>query len=555
MSLYQHGFEGNSDQNDNQNNGNPYSNNSQENQNGTYSSTSQDTTNQSTQGTSQNAYGTQSNYGTTGSYSSNQSSTGTTGSYGANQNGYGTSGYGTQGSYSSSQSSYGSSQSQYGTGSNYTGYNGGYNSGNTGSSYQPRKPKKNKNENSVGKKIAVAAAVALVFGVVGGAAFTGTNYLTSKALGTSSVTESSDGSSLTRSSTTLDSTAVSTATTVTDVSDIVENVMPSIVQVTNISVEEYRSYFGTYTQPTESAGSGIIISQDSDYLYIATNNHVVEGATTLTITFCDDNAVTAEVQGTDESTDLAVVKVRLSDISSETLSAIKVATIGSSDNLAVGSSAVVIGNALGYGQSVTTGVISALDREVSIETSSGTTITNLLIQTDAAVNPGNSGGALLNMNGEVIGIVSAKYSDTSVEGMGYAIPISSASDIIESLINGEEVTHDNEAVSETESGAYLGIYGMDINSQSASAYGLPVGVYVTQAIEGEAAANAGIEKGDVITSINGTAISSMTDIKEVLSTLNPGDTIQVTFADASRSYDEATTTVTLGDRSEAEVQQ
>ena len=414
----------------------------------------------------------------------------------------------------------------------------------------PRQPKQKKprKQHPFAKKVAGAAAIALVVGAVGGAAFTGTSYLAGKALPSqqSESNTSTSGTTLSRGSGNIDSTVVSNATTVTDVSDVVSNVMPAIVQVTNLSVEEYRSLFGTYTKPSQSAGSGIIISQDSDYIYIATNNHVVENATTLTITFVDGNAVTAEVQGTDPETDLGVVKVRLSDISSETMSAIKVATLGSSDNLSVGESAVVIGNALGYGQSVTTGVISGLDREVALQGDDGTIIKNKLIQTDAAVNPGNSGGALLNTNGEVVGIVSAKYSSTDVEGVGYAIPISSASSIIQSLMKGEEVNHEDE-VAQSGSGAYLGIYGMDINSESSIAYNIPVGVYVTQAIEGEAADQAGIRKGDVITAINDTSVSSMSALKSVLSGMNPGDSVKLTVCQVNKGYKQSQVDVVLGE--------
>nr|MCR4674599.1 S1C family serine protease [Lachnospiraceae bacterium] len=261
-----------------------------------------------------------------------------------------------------------------GSGDQEPNYGGGYNP------YQdPVKPKKPKKEHPFLKTLGKVVAIALVFGLVGGCAFEGASYFMSKKLGTSDET-SSTATTLTSNEGSVDSTATSSAITVTDVSDIAENVMPAIVQVTNMSIVEYRSWFGqNYQEESESAGSGIIISQDDTYLYIATNNHVVEGATTLTITFCDDTAVEAEIQGTDAQTDLAVVKVKVADIEEDTLSTIKVATLGSSDDLKVGSSAVVIGNALGYGQSVTTGVISALDREVSFENSDGSTYTQTLI--------------------------------------------------------------------------------------------------------------------------------------------------------------------------------
>ena len=446
--------------------------------------------------------------------------------------------------YESNDNGYGSSS--FGD-SNFTEHNYG------GSGYnpygEPVKPKKPKKERPWLKTLGKVVAIALVFGLVAGCAFQGASYLTSKALGTDESTATTTATTLTSSDDTVQATATSTATTVTDVSDIVENVMPAIVQVTNMSIVEYRSWFGqNYQEESESAGSGIIISQDDTYLYIATNNHVVEGATSLTITFCDDAAVEAEIQGTDAGTDLAVVKVKLADISEDTLSAIKVATIGSSDDLEVGSSAIVIGNALGYGQSVTTGVISALNREVTFENTDGSSYSQELIQTDAAVNPGNSGGALLNMNGEVIGIVSAKYSDTDVEGMGYAIPISTASSIIESLMAGESTSSDDSETEVSGNGAYLGIAGVDLDSQTAYQYNMPTGVYVAQVVSGSGSEAAGIVKGDVITAFNGTDITSMSELQTLLAECNPGDTVSVSVAQASNNYAITTVEVTLGEQ-------
>lgn len=403
---------------------------------------------------------------------------------------------------------------------------------------EPQKPKKPKKERPFLKKIGKVVAIALVFGLVAGAAFQGVNLATGKLTGTSSSSSSSSATSL-GTSNDIGTTATSTATTVTDVSDIVTNTMPAIVQVTAVSVTEYRSFFGSgQSYESESAGSGIIISQDDDYIYIATNNHVVSGASSLTITFADDSAVAAEIQGTDSSTDLAVVKVAMSDVDSSTLDSIAVATLGDSDSLQVGESAVVIGNALGYGQSVTTGVISALNREVELEAEDGTAITNELIQTDAAVNPGNSGGALLNMNGEVVGIVSAKYSDTDVEGMGYAIPITSAKTIIEQLMNGESVSDSSTSTGD----AYLGIAGVDVTAQfsrSASSELPSEGVYVYGVYTNTGAAEAGLSKGDVITAIDGNSISGMSDIQSYLATKSAGDTVTVTVSTASSSYSES----------------
>lgn len=442
----------------------------------------------------------------------------------------------------------------YTEGTSYTNTSGG---GDYNPYMDPKKPKKpKKSHKGFWKATAKFLAVAVAFGLVAGAAFAGGNYYASTKLEKEVEEELavSEATGVKTSEGVIDSTAVSTATTVTDVSDIVDNVMPAIVQVTNMSIVEYRNWFGQhYATESESAGSGIIISQDSDYLYIVTNNHVVEGANTLTITFVDDSAVEAQLQGTDPNTDLAIVKVSLSDIDSATLKEIKVASIGSSDDLKVGSSAVVIGNALGYGQSVTTGVISALNREVSFQNNDGSTYSQALIQTDAAVNPGNSGGALLNMNGEVVGIVSAKYSDTEVEGMGYAIPISTASTVIETLMSAqteEQVAENNEESTEdltpsNGNSAYLGIMGVDVDAVNAVQYHMPQGVYVARVISGTGADKAGLQKKDVITGLNGTQVKSMEELQQQLASFNAGDTVELTVARYADDYAEETIEVTL----------
>lgn len=393
--------------------------------------------------------------------------------------------------------------------------------------------------NGFGKKMIKVVAIALVFGLVAGAAFQGSYYVVGKLTGNEKVSADATETS-TGNKGEISSTAVSTATTVSDVSDIVDNVMPSIVAVTNISYSEYRNFFGgTQTYESESAGSGIIISQDDENLYIATNNHVVSGAESLTITFCDEKAVPATVKGTDASVDLAVVAVSLKDVEDSTKEAIKVATVGDSSKLTVGESAVVIGNALGYGQSVTTGVISALEREVQLQDESGKTIKNKLLQTDAAVNPGNSGGALLNMKGEVVGIVSAKYSDTSVEGMGYAIPISSAQSIIEGLITRQEVSEGD--------ASYFGIAGVDVTSDVSGQYDIPSGVYVTKVAANSGAGKAGIKKGDgdVITKFDGKEISSMEEISDMMQYISAGTKVKVTVAQSRNGYKETELEVTL----------
>ncbi len=405
---------------------------------------------------------------------------------------------------------------------------------------QPKKPKKG---GSFAAKLGRVAVIALVFGLVAGLSFQSVVIVSNKIVGNDTeieATATTDESETTDSEDSADATTVSTATATTittDVSEIAENVLPAIVQVTNVGLTEYQTFFGTVQQESTSAGSGIIISQDEDNIYIATNNHVVSGAETLTITFNDGEAVEGSIKGTDSSCDLAVVSVKIEDIPEDTLSAIKVATLGDSDSSVVGEAAIVIGNAMGYGTSVTTGIISALDREVSITDDSGNVVTNSLIQTDAAVNPGNSGGALLNTKGEVIGIVSAKLSDTTVEGMGYAIPISYAWDIIQQMI-------DNDVVSEFDA-SYLGIAGYDISSEESEQYDIPVGVYVKQVIEGSGAEKAGIEEEDVIVAFNGRTVTSVNTLNNIMQYISAGTTVEITVAKADQNYKEVTLEVTL----------
>lgn len=409
-----------------------------------------------------------------------------------------------------------------------------------------KRQKKTERNNGFGMKLAKCAALAAVFGLVAGGVFVGTGYLGMTKLG---VTKSgSDSKSVTVESTKITGTTTSTESTevgAIDVSGIVDEVMPSIVAITNMTEAQYRNFFGqVQNYESESAGSGIIIGQDNDYLYIVTNNHVVAGATSLTVCFVDDQTVTAEVKGTDSNSDLAVVSVKISDISGDTMKNIKVATMGDSDSVKVGESAIAIGNALGYGQSVTTGVISALDREVTLQDEgTGSTTTNALIQTDAAINPGNSGGALLNLQGEVIGINSAKYSDTAVEGMGYAIPIATAKPIIDDLIQ-------RETVDEAES-AYLGIAGADITEDVSKTYNMPRGIYVTKVVENSAADEAGIQKGDILTAFDGKKVSSMEGMQEMLRYYKAGEKIKVTVQQANNGqYEEKELEVTLGKKVE-----
>lgn len=396
-------------------------------------------------------------------------------------------------------------------------------------------------KNSFGSKLTKCAALALVFGVVGGTAFSGAGYFMNQALPVQSESVSdteestSDGSPVVVQPTSTASTVSSS-----DISGVVENVMPSIVAITSMTQQEVMSFFGQgQTMESESSGSGIIVNKDDKYLYIATNNHVVEGANTLTVQFSDDSTAPATVRGTAPGNDLAVVQVALSDLTEDTLGTVKVVAIGDSDKLAVGDAAIAIGNALGYGQSVTTGVISALGREVSMQDeSTGETISNSLIQTDAAINPGNSGGALLNESGEVIGINSSKYSDTQVEGMGFAIPMATAQPILEDLIANGKTT--------TTGTPYLGIYGVDVTSEVASNYHMPEGVYVAQVVDGGGAKEAGITAGMIITKVNDKEVGSMEELKSAINQYKVGDTVTLTVEVASgSSYQENQISVTL----------
>lgn len=493
-----------------------------------------------TQNNSQSAnYGSAQNYNQSAGYESIRNNSQSTG-YGTNPNNSQSAGYGSTRNNSQSYG-YGNQNGSYGTYGSNTGYqSNGANGTAYGSNPKPEKKKKERKPGGFGKQLAKCAALALVFGLVAGGVMTGVNYASGKVLGTTNA-GNVQASLTTGDDSTVQPTAISSSYVATDVSDIVDEVMPSIVAITNVSQTEYQSFWGqSKTYESTSCGSGIIVSQDKEYLYVATNNHVVEGANSLTVTFANDDTVSAEIKGTDPSTDLAVVKVALSSIKDDTMSAIKVATLGSSDTLKVGESCIAIGNALGYGQSVTTGVISALNREVSVsDSSSSTNYTAELIQTDAAINPGNSGGALLNTAGEVIGINSVKYSDTSVEGIGYAIPMDTAKPIIEELITKEKVDESNSA--------YLGIAGVDVTSDVAKTYNMPTGVYVAQVMEGAAAEQAGIQKGDIITKFDGKDVTSMEELSSNMQYYVAGTTVDVVIERSSNGqYEEQTISVTLG---------
>lgn len=356
----------------------------------------------------------------------------------------------------------------------------------------------------------------------------------------------------------------STAKGSLDVSEIVSEALPSIVSITTKSVQEVQNYFGMYgmygyapqqqEQEVEGSGSGIIVGKNDDELLIATNYHVVEGADTLSVAFTDGNAVEASVKGFDEERDLAVVSVSLDDVEDDTMDAISIANIGSSDDLKVGEQVVAIGNALGYGQSVTTGIVSAKNRRMD---SDNNTVTDgsddssdgvNLIQTDAAINPGNSGGALLNMEGEVVGINSAKLASTEVEGMGYAIAISDVTDILQNLMN--ETSRDK--LDDSEHGV-LGIEGSSVSSEAVQMYGIPAGVFVKQVTEGGAADKAGLKANSVITEFNGKAVSSTDQLIEYLSYYEPDEEVELTVqVPHGTSYKEETVKVTLDENTDAD---
>ena len=398
-------------------------------------------------------------------------------------------------------------------------------------------PKTKKNR-KVPKPVKLVCA-GVAFGLVASVTFQTGNYVGTKVFGTTTTNgktaktaQTVDGAKLTTSS---------SSTGTSDVATIAKNAMPSIVSITNMSVQEVQSFFGgTQQQESTSVGSGIIIGQTDSELLILTNNHVVEGNEKLTVSFVDNESVEANVKGTDSTKDLAVVAVKISDVKDSTMDEIAVATMGDSSKLEVGEQVVAIGNALGYGQSVTSGIVSATER--TLDGYEGGT----LIQTDAAINPGNSGGALLNSNGEVIGINTAKVATDSVEGMGYAIPISDASDTIQNLMNQETKTK----VSEAEQG-YLGIQGVDVSDESAKMYNMPTGVYISDVVKNGGAQQAGLTKGSVITGLEGTTISDMNSLKEQLQYYRVGDKVKVTVQVPGNNgeYTEKTVEVILGSKS------
>lgn len=404
----------------------------------------------------------------------------------------------------------------------YTTYQMG---GSTGSNTEPKKPKKH---GGYFRKAMVSVSLGLFFGLFAGIGFyavqQGTGML--KTDTDTAVVGEVASEAATESSQSTPQLATNVTYVESDVSDVVEKVMPAMVSIVNNFTETANVFGQQYTQEEAASGSGIIVGKTDDELLIVSNNHVVESADTLTVTFIDGSEAQAQVKGLDSDMDLAVIAVSLNDLSDDTKNAITVATLGSSDDLKLGEPVIAIGNALGYGQSVTNGIVSALNREITLENGStglenGSTGT--FIQTNAAINPGNSGGALLNMNGEVIGINSNKIGGTAVEGMGYAIPITSASPIIADLMERQTRTK----VAEDEVG-YIGISLQEVTSQISQMYNMPEGIYVVSVEEGSAAANAGIMKGDIITKFDGSSISSYSDLQKMLQYYAAGDSVTIT---------------------------
>ena len=452
---------------------------------------------------------------------------------------------------------------------------------------ESKKPNRSgKKLNGQGRKFGTVVATAVVFGLVASAVFQGTNYVGSKLnpQGKKSVqVQSTQTISQNKSSDSEESVSGSTEGT-SSVSQVAQNAMPSIVSIVGVSVQEIPQiyqYFGYgQQQETQSSGSGIIVGQNDTELLIATNNHVVSGTNSLTVCFTNQDgsavtgngdvektsaegesgstnqdgqdsslddvqsgAVSAQIKGTDADNDLAVISVKLEDIPEDVLSEIKVATIGDSDSLQMGEQVVAIGNALGYGQSVTSGYVSALNRQVSSDDTDGT-----FIQTDAAINPGNSGGALLNMKGELIGINSAKIASDEVEGMGFAIPISKAEPILDEMMNQET----RYKVEDEDKAAYIGITCENVTSDVNQMYGIPQGVYVDTVVEGGPAEEAGIKKGDVITKIDGTAIDAYKDLVDRLEYYEAGETVELeVYRAQDGEYNAQKISVTLGAKKDA----
>lgn len=437
----------------------------------------------------------------------------------------------------------------------YSGYQPYYMPENTPQGTEPVK-KQEKKKGGFVKKAAAVIALGAFFGVSAGASFYAVRYAADK-LGVvaQEETEKPSDKIVMAGSDSAQANVVSqdggmvnmtagagTATTVTDVSGVVEKVMPSVVSITNTYVETQQDFFGQIRQSEQQAGgSGIIVGKSDTELLIATNNHVVADTDSLKVQFIDGEEVEAQVKGTDSPKDLAVIAVQLKDIKSSTLGSISIAELGDSDSLKVGEGTIAIGNALGYGQSVTTGVVSAVNREVKVDSVEGT-----FIQTDAAINPGNSGGALLNMEGQVIGINSNKIGGSVVEGMGYAIPISFARPIIEDLM-----TKTTRVKVEDAQKGFLGISGVNVTDDAANVYNMPKGIMIAQVYSGTGAEAAGLVKGNIITKFDGSSVSSMEELQKMLGYYAAGTTVEVTVMEGSPDgWAEKVVEVTLGERQE-----
>ena len=402
-----------------------------------------------------------------------------------------------------------------------------------------------KKNSGVAKKAAAVTAAAVLFGVVAGGVMTGVNLVGSRLVGlygntvTAETAAQESSESVPQTTTAQTSESATAVSSSTNIENIVEQAMPSVVAINDTMTVEQRNFFGMpQTYQATSSGSGIIVAQSDTELLIATNNHVVSGATDLEVTFTDDTAVSAAIKGTDSASDLAIIAVQLSDIPTDTMNKIKVATMGDSDQLKV----IAIGNALGYGQSVTVGYVSALNRQITDENG----IQHTYIQTDAAINPGNSGGALLDLNGNVIGINAAKNASTEVEGMGFAIPSSTAKDILDNLMTKQTRI----AVGEDAQG-YLGIRVTNIDAATSQAYGMPVGVYVYQIMPEGAAANSDLKEKDIITKFDGQSITTAQELTDMLTYYEKGSEVTLTVQTLTNgAYVEHDVTVTLGDKLE-----
>ena len=411
---------------------------------------------------------------------------------------------------------------------------------------QNKPERREKRKGGAAKKVAAVTAAAVLFGVVAGGVMTGVNLVGNHLLGLylpqqSTAAETEEAAEETTAAPQVKQqtqAAVAPVSSTTDVSAIAEAAMPSVVAINDTMTVEQRNWFGMpQTYQATSSGSGIIVAQSDTELLIATNNHVVSGATDLEVTFVDDNSVAAAIKGTDSATDLAIIAVQLSDIPADTMNKIQVASLGDSDQLKVGQQVVAIGNALGYGQSVTVGYISAKDRKITDENG----VEHTYLQTDAAINPGNSGGALLDLNGNVIGINAAKTASTEVEGMGFAIPISDARDILDNLM-----TKQTRIAVDKDAQGYLGIRVTNIDAATSQAYGMPIGVYVYQIMDGGAAANSDLKEKDIITKFDGQSITTAEELTDMLTYYESGSQVTLTVQTlVNGAYIEHEVSVTL----------